>query len=355
MTLSLVFSYMRERRTWIAFIIAVVLFINVLMFLDQGFAFVTSDSMLYFNLVVGVSFVVFFIWRLYRETVLIRKLLEIEHVDNIDWLDFFGSLDHHSEQVIRDVILDIDRVYRTYVTEIRSTHVLESDHIDAWVHELKAPLTAMRLTMDRHRHNPAIQSLESDWLRLHLLLDEQLYLSRLGTISSDYVLEKVTLYPLITQEIRLIASGCFEKNIAIEVEGDEELVALTDSRWWMFVFRQLLTNAVKYSPEGSTITVTLTTIEQFPAVQLKDEGRGIPREDIPRLFERGFTGTKGRRSNAATGLGLYLVDMISRRIGLRLALQTEVGEGTEWTITFTKSNAYDEVFERNDSSVETSL
>ena len=339
---SLWWGYVKERRTWIFYFFCVLLFLDALLLLDMSIT-ASMQSILYLNLVLVVSFVLFFIFRYYRETVFLRKLEELKETPFADWKDVIGVVEHMSDEMMREVLVEMDRAYREERTKMRELHILEVDHLDAWVHELKAPLTAMRLIMDRDRMNPSVQALESDWLRLYLLLDEQLYLSRLNTLSSDYLLECVDLYPHIIQEVKLLASWCFERNIAVELEGDDTFDVLTDAKWSPFIVRQLLTNAVKYSPEGGTITICFSKEGQYPSLAITDEGPGIPSSDIPRIFERGYTGKKGRVSNVATGLGLYLAKTIGDRIGNALRVKSTVGEGTTMTVYFTKENDYDDL------------
>ena len=120
---------------------------------------------------------------------------------------------------------------------------------------MKAPLTAMKMTMDAHREDPVIRKIETEWLRVHLLIDQQLYISRLPTLEADYVLEKTNVHRLVKAEVRELATWCMEKNVAVEFEG-EELEVVTDVKWCRFIIRQILTNAVKYSPEGGTIFIS---------------------------------------------------------------------------------------------------
>ena len=221
------------------------------------------------------------------------------------------------------------------LAELRHANLIESDYTAAWVHEVKAPLTAMKLTMDEHRNDPVIRKIEAEWLRVHLLIDQQLYISRLPTLEADYVLEKTDVHRLVTAEVRELASWCMEKNIAVEFEG-EDIEVVTDVKWCRFIIRQLLTNAVKYSPDGGTIIIStnVNTNWKCHVLSIKDEGPGIKAHDLPRIFDKGFTGGTGRLHNAATGLGLYLAQTVATKIGITLQAQSEMGQGTTIQMTF---------------------
>ena len=120
---------------------------------------------------------------------------------------------------------------------------------------MKTPLTAMKLTIDSHRDDPAMRKFRRSGLRVHMLIDQQLYISRLPTLEADYVLEETDLHRLATAEVRELATWCMEKNVAVEFEG-EEVEVVTDVKWNRFIIRQILTNAVKYSPAGGTIFIS---------------------------------------------------------------------------------------------------
>jgi OmpR family two-component system bacitracin resistance sensor histidine kinase BceS len=188
-----------------------------------------------------------------------------------------------------------------------------------------------------------IRNIESEWLRIHLLIDQQLYISRLPSLEADYVLEQTGIQRLAALEVRELASWCVEKNIAVEFEGEETLVR-TDRKWCRFMIRQLMTNAVKYSPESGTILLSTTvTPDGHVRLTIRDEGPGIAAHDLPRIFDKGFTGGNGRLYNAATGLGLYLAKTVSAKIGITLTVQSELEAGTTMQMTFTVSNAFESV------------
>lgn len=231
--------------------------------------------------------------------------------------------------------------YLEKVSELKSANLMESDYTASWVHEVKAPLTSMKMTIDANRQDPAIRKIESDWLRVHLLIDRQLYISRLPSLGTDYVVEKNEMHHLITPEVRELRSWCIEKNIAVEVEG-KNMEVITDSKWCRFIIRQLLTNAVKYSPDGGVICIrTDLSPGGHVVLSIKDEGRGIPSHDLPRIFDKGFTGGTGRLHNAATGLGLYLAQQVASKIGITLSATSRLDEGTTMTMTFSTKNEFD--------------
>ncbi|HJF31391.1 MAG TPA: sensor histidine kinase [Sporosarcina psychrophila] len=334
-------SYLLDMKSWIIFFIAALGFADMLIWLDGGIDVVFS-SVLYFNVLLISMFFIFFIWRYFKDMKFMKALIPPDGVIEEDWQEALPEPLSKRDTMTNKMLRQVADEYTKRLYDLKATNVIESDYTAAWVHEVKAPLTAMKLVIEANRSEPALQKIELEWLRVHLLIDQQLYISRLPSLESDYVVENSNIHQLVAAEVRELASWCRQKNIAIEFEEDREVV--TDSKWCRFIIRQVLTNAVKYSPAGATIWITTNVMASGNVVlAIKDEGPGIPSHDLPRLFDKGFTGGTGRLHNAATGLGLYLAKTVADKIGITLTAQSEIGQGTTIQLTFTIGNEFDSV------------
>ncbi len=176
----------------------------------------------------------------------------------------------------------------------------EKDEILSWIHEVKTPLTAMHLMIDRLNDERMKAQLTYEWLRIHLLLDQQLHQKRIPFMENDLYIEHIALEPLIFKEIKALQSWCMKKGIGFEVQLEASEV-LSDAKWLAFIIRQLLTNAVKYSDSSDIIIKSYLQNDQS-IMEVKDFGRGIDPKDLPRIFEKGFTSTTVHQDNAATGM-----------------------------------------------------
>src|SRR5699024_3147459 len=188
------------------------------------------------------------------------------------------------------------------ITENRTVMEREQDELASWIHEVKTPLTAIKLIIDRVEDQKTKQQLTYEWLRIHLLLDQQLHQSRIPTIENDLYIEETRLEPLLFQEIKDVQSWCISKGIGIDVSLDVEEV-LTDGKWLSFIIRQLLTNAIKYSERDDIVITSYRSGEQT-VLAIEDHGRGIAAKDMPRIFDRGFTSTLSHHDTASSGMGL---------------------------------------------------
>lgn len=338
----MVFGFLRDRRSWILFILLFLGGADLLFWLDPGID-VELSSLLYVNILLLILLTIFCLWRYYKETAYVRELALLAEVAETDWIEALPVAHFKRDEMVNRLLTEAGASYSDQLTTIRQSSIVQGDYTAAWVHEAKAPLTAMKLIIDSNRDHPAMRKIEAEWLRVYLLIDQQLYISRLPTLERDYSLEEAELKELVSTEVRELMSWCLEKNIAVDTEGLDASV-ITDKKWSRFIFRQILSNAVKYSPDGGTITITASQEESGHMIlSVKDEGPGIAPHDLPRIFDKGFTGSTGRIHNAATGLGLYLAKMVADRIGVTLYASSHPTEGTTVEMAFSLENEFDHI------------
>lgn len=154
---------------------------------------------------------------------------------------------------------------------------------------------------------------------------------KLTTLNTDLVLTKVALKPLVNETVRDLAKLFIAKDLTVSVETLPTVIS--DSQWLRFIFEQLLTNAIKYTPDGA-----IRIYAKGDAVCVADTGIGILPEDLPRIFEQGYSGYNGRANQKASGLGLFLSRQIAEKLGLRLTVTSKVGVGSTFAIHFPQTH-----------------
>lgn len=195
------------------------------------------------------------------------------------------------------------------------------DYYTAWVHQIKTPIAAMGMLLqgeDSEEH----RALQGELFRIEQYAEMVLSYLRLQGEGSDFVFRELALDGVIRQAVRKFAPQFVRKRIRLRYEGTEARV-LTDEKWLQFILEQLLSNAIKYTPSGE-IAITV----QDKVLTVRDSGIGIAPEDLPRIFERGFTGYNGRADKKATGLGLYLCRQAAQRLGIRITAESAAGQGS---------------------------
>ncbi len=200
------------------------------------------------------------------------------------------------------------------------------DYFTTWVHQIKIPISVMQMDLSQSV-NAEQQALCAELMRIEQYVEMVLYYFRLDENSSDIVAANVSVDGVIRRCVRKYAAVFIRKRLRLDYQGTD-LTAVTDEKWLGFIIEQLLSNSIKYTDSGS---VTVTVSERN--ITVTDTGIGIAPEDVPRVFERGFTGCNGRAGNSSTGLGLYLVKKACKKIGAGISLQSTVGKGTSVTLT----------------------
>jgi len=240
------------------------------------------------------------------------------------------------------LVEDVTREGAEETQALRSAAAEHRAFLDLWVHQLKTPVTVLGLTAREGRHDPgAWDSVEEEVAELAHGLDLMLTSARLERFDLDLRPAAVDLTEVARRAVNelkgsWLRSGVFPGLVAPEAPVTVE----TDPKWLGFVLRQLLGNAIKYSEAGSRVGVVVDASGGSARLSVEDEGLGIPPEDLPRVFERYFTGANGRVRSASTGMGLYLAARVCAELGHRLAVESERGAGTTFTVTFATAGLF---------------
>jgi len=201
------------------------------------------------------------------------------------------------------------------------------DYYTKWVHQIKTPISVMRLAL-REEDTTENRRLLSELFQIEQYVEMVLHYIRLDSSGNDLMIQEYALDDLIRESIRKFSSLFINRNVRLEyrkVEG----IRVTDKKYFACVFEQILSNAIKY-----TDTYVRIEADDRGRIRIEDDGPGIEASDIPRIFEKGYTGVNGRDDNRATGIGLYLSNKIMRKLGHRLYITSTEGKGTKVFLKF---------------------
>lgn len=222
------------------------------------------------------------------------------------------------------------------------------DYYSMWVHQIKTPISAMKLLLEAEREelgqlmcddeqsqcllSDNMNSFEDELFRIEEYVGMALQYQRVSSTENDFVLEKVSVDGVIRDTIKKYAKIMIRRHIGMNYSGTVQEV-YTDGKWLAFILEQLLSNAIKYTPQG---VVTIETAEEKDRffITIKDTGIGIKAEDLPRVFEKGYTGYNGHADKKATGIGLYLCRQMADKLGHTIRMESEIGKGTKVWIGF---------------------
>ena len=221
---------------------------------------------------------------------------------------------------------EIVRLLREQNREIRTGAETEMrammDYYTLWAHQIKTPIASMRLRL-QEEDTPQARTLLADLGRIERYVSMVLTYLRLEGGSTDYVIRETDLDSILRPVFKQFAGEFISRKLKLDYTPVNKRV-LTDEKWLSFVVEQLLSNALKYTPAG-TVSVCL---EEPAVLCIRDTGIGITPEDLPRVFERSYTGLTGRADKRASGLGLSLCKQVCDKLGHGLSIESEPDKGT---------------------------
>ena len=237
-------------------------------------------------------------------------------------MDMLPEASAPEDEDYRRIIALLQEARQAREAEALRTYADMADYYTLWAHQIKTPIAAMRLTL-QNEDSPLARRLKSELGRIEGYVEMVLAYLRLDGPSTDYVLREYQLDPLLRAAVKKFSGEFIDRRLRLDLRPTG-LTVLTDEKWLSFVLEQLLSNALKYTSEGGVSIYA----EATATLCIADTGMGIAPEDLPRIFDAGFTGLNGRLDKRASGLGLYLCRRICRSLGHGLSAQSEPGKGT---------------------------
>lgn len=236
--------------------------------------------------------------------------------------DVFPKIDTIKDEDYQRIIRLISEEHSIYHTQTNRKYVDMVDYYTVWVHQIKTPIASMKLHL-QNEDSALARTLTSDLHRIEQYVEMVLTFLRLNSESTDYVIKEYDLDKIVRQSVRKFSSDFIGRKLSLVYEPLNTTV-VTDEKWLSFVIEQVLSNALKYTPAGS-ITITL---EKEKVLRIRDTGIGIAPEDLPRIFENGYTGYNGRADKKASGIGLYLCKRVCKNLGHTITASSTVDMGT---------------------------
>ena len=205
------------------------------------------------------------------------------------------------------------------------------EYIEQWIHEVKTPLTAMKLICENN-HCSFTRDLMAEQENVNRFTEQALYFARSEHTEKDYSVREICLSDVVHEAIADNKYLLRQNHVTIAVE-DMDHVVYTDDKWVRFILDQLISNAVKYRTDQPVLHFFTWKENDRVLLSVEDNGIGIPAGDLPRIFEKGFTGENGRRIHSSTGIGLYLCRRLCDKLGIGISASSR-GQGTTISLSF---------------------
>ncbi len=310
-----------------------------------GFMFIFPVIFYLYNIrtdAVKYAFLLSFVWFLAWEAVRFARykkrheeLLEAERKASAELYDLpetFSVIEKDYQRILKRVYHDKAELE----SDGREFREETADYYGMWAHQIKTPIAALKVLLQSYglpdkadeRTFEFIRGMKSEVFKIEQYVEMALTYLRTADTTADFVFGTYELDDIIRQAVKKYSQIFILNKIKLNYEPVGETV-LTDEKWLTFVIEQLLSNALKYTREGSISIYTQKVSEEEECLVIEDTGIGILPEDLPRVFEKGFTGYNGRENKKSTGIGLYLCKTIMDKLRHGIWLESEVGKGTK--------------------------
>ena len=242
-----------------------------------------------------------------------------------------GAAGTGEDQVYYQLLKMAGKSMLEQIGEVERERLAYKEYIEQWIHEIKTPITAMKLLCENHR---------TDWTKELLLelektnrfTEQALYYARSEHTEKDYSVREMALSQVVHQAIADNKYLLLQGGMRLEVEEMQDTV-YSDEKWVRFILNQLIANAVKYRTEQPVLRISTHKRQDQVVLVVEDNGIGIAASDLPRIFEKGFTGQNGRMVQQSTGIGLYLCKRLCEKLGIGIAAESSE-QGTAISLAF---------------------
>lgn len=288
------------------------------------------------------SIVLFFAIDFYRRRNYFKRLKALlEELDNRYLIaEVMEPSAHLEDQIYREILRKSNKSVIEKINKLESSQKNYREYIETWIHEIKLPLTAAILICENNKGEES-RRLLMELSKIEKQIQQALFYARMEYTSQDYIIHRVNLRNMVLEAIStnkpyFIQSGM---QISLEISEENPIEISTDEKWVEFMLDQVFSNCMKYKrEENPSIRIYAKKGKNQVSLVIEDNGMGIAKEDIRRIFDKGFTGKNGRSSKRSTGIGLYLCKGLCDRLGIGISCEAEEGVFTRMIFTFPESD-----------------
>ena len=300
-----------------------------------GFLFyikgIRFEETVYFSFLVFFVLVLFFLVRFYKMGRVYGKLLLKSELLNDYLIDEPRSrLEENYNLMIEEMI---DNNNRREIMQ-KQDKKLQKVMVYRFVHQMKTPVSVLKLILEKHSEEGEYKKIKRNISALEYNLNQMLDVYRLEEFKNDFVSEKVMLKNVCKNCINGLKDYFIASQIYPKLDIDDDIYVYSDSKWLKLIIHQLLTNAIKYSDSGQSVTVRVKMEEDRVILSVIDEGIGIENADLRNIFELFYIGKNGRNNADSSGIGLYIVKRVTEYLGHKTEVESEAGKGTTVRIIF---------------------
>ncbi|MHB8063632.1 MAG: ATP-binding protein [Ruminiclostridium sp.] len=333
-------TYIRGQLEWFVSMTTIFVLVNLILLtstpLDKSFGEIIYLDLLLL-VVLGSGFIIHFI----RMNKVYKNILQtISEGKDIDYL-FDNESDVLGTSIMKQLLeyknqnfLKKENDYQQRMNDLK-------DYITQTVHDLKVNLSVCEMATNRlENEDTIVNKLLFQIEQMKFRINQALYITRANHYSEDIVSENVDIGQIVKESIDDNREFFLNKGISIHIASLKPYQLVSDKKWVYYIISQILNNSSKYTEKNGEVEISSNEDDQGYYLHFKDNGIGIPEEELGRVFDKGFTGSNGRSNTKSTGMGMYYAKKMSNTLGIGMELQSERGVYTEFILSFYKLSDY---------------
>lgn len=292
---------------------------------------IAQETIVYPMLLIFILFVCYFYSDYFKMKKKVQKLEIIKKNTNININEIFKK-NNIEEKMYTDIILKLQndniKIFNIQKKEIDALN----DYYTIWVHQIKTPIAALSFLIENIEDENK-KKLEAELFKIEQYVELVLSYIRLESKTNDLVAERINIIDITRNVLKKHAVIFINKKITIDYDSIN-LKVISDKKWLEFILEQLVSNALKYTKQNGLIKI----YTDKNSIYIKDNGIGITADNLPKIFEQGYTGLNGRQDKKSSGIGLYLTKKAVDKLGHKITISSEVNKGTTVKISFEQAN-----------------
>ncbi len=253
--------------------------------------------------------------------------------------EMVGNSDFSDGKILKEILEEASKSMTEHVNEFKFLTEDYKEYIELWIHEIKIPIATSKMIIENNK-NDVTKSIDEELDKIEDYTEQALFYARSNAVEKDYIIKKTNLEKIVNSVIMKNKNEFIQEKIHLDIH-DTNIEVGTDSKWVIFILNQIIHNSIKYKKQDENLRIEIFANRKKDNVILyvKDNGIGIKKGEITRVFEKGFTGSNGRISNKkSTGIGLYLCKKLCDKLGMAIELNSEENVGTEIKLVFPQNS-----------------
>lgn len=332
-------SFLKDRITYIILILFASITSQILLLPSEIAIFVR----IYVGLAPIILFLIYFFIEYYKKKNYYNNLKEsmMELSEKYLIAEITGNPGFEEGKILKEIVQETGKSMLENVDKYKYLQEDYKEYIELWIHEIKLPITSAKLLCENNK-SEITNKIDEEIEEINNYVEQALFYARLDQVSNDFMIRKIKLADVIKNVLSRNKKIMIQNNMKVELKNTD-VSAYSDEKWLEFILNQIIINSIKYKKEqNATIIIETTENKENVKLKIKDNGIGIKKSEIDRIFDKGFTGTNGRNQKKSTGIGLYLCKRLCEEIGMNLKAESIENEYTEMIITIPRNKKINE-------------